>query len=76
MAKTRLQSFCSKLIEAGWLAALVIVPLLFNVYSSRVFEPDKITTLRSIALVMAGAWIIWVIESDTLWRRSGQTDSE
>ena len=76
MAKTRLQSFCSKLIEAGWLAALVIVPLLFNVYSSRVFEPDKITTLRSIALVMAGAWIVWVIESDTLWRRSGQTDPE
>src|SRR5574337_122300 len=42
--------FARFLIEAGWLAAVVVVPLFFNVYSSRVFEPDKLTTLRSIAL--------------------------
>ncbi len=61
-SETRLAAFCSKVIEAGWLAALVIVPLFFNVYSSRVFEPDKITTLRSIALVIALAWTIKTIE--------------
>jgi tetratricopeptide (TPR) repeat protein/O-antigen ligase len=60
--ETRLGAFCEKLQEAGWLAALVIVPLFFDVYSSRVFEPDKITTLRSIVVVMAGAWLIQVIE--------------
>ncbi len=62
MYRTRVEVFCDKLIEAGWLSALVIVPLFFNVYSSRVFEPDKITTLRSIAVLMAGAWVVKLIE--------------
>ena len=60
---TRLSAFCERLIEAGWLAALVLAPLFFNVYSSRVFEPDKLTLVRSIALVMVGAWSIkWLEE--------------
>lgn len=60
---TRLSAFCERLIEAGWLAALVLAPLFFNVYSSRVFEPDKLTMVRSIALVMIGAWSIkWLEE--------------
>ncbi len=42
----------------GWLAAIVVVPLFFNIYSSRVFEPDKLTTLRSIAIMMALAWLV------------------
>ena len=86
--KTRLGAFCGKLMEAGWLAALVIVPLFFDVYSSRVFEPDKITALRSIAVVMVGAWLIQVIEQglgsgkgrdtitsalQTMWRRIVET---
>lgn len=60
---SRLSAFCERLIEAGWLAALVLAPLFFNVYSSRVFEPDKLTLVRSIALVMVGAWLIkWLEE--------------
>jgi tetratricopeptide (TPR) repeat protein len=62
MVKTKVSSICDRIIEAGWLAAIVVVPLFFDVYSSRVFEPDKITLLRSIAVVMAGAWIIKTIE--------------
>ena len=62
MVKTRLGVFCDKLIEAGWLAAVVVVPLFFDVYSSRVFEPDKISTLRSIAVLMVVAWVIKVIQ--------------
>ncbi|MCS6772957.1 MAG: O-antigen ligase family protein [Thermoflexales bacterium] len=55
--------WCDRVIEAGWLAALIVVPLFFNIYSSRVFEPDKLTTLRSIALVMAAAWLVkWIEE--------------
>ncbi|HEY64154.1 MAG TPA: tetratricopeptide repeat protein [Caldilineae bacterium] len=54
---TKLGRFCDALIEAGWLAALIIIPLFFNVYSARVFEPDKISLLRAIALIMAGAWL-------------------
>jgi len=59
---SRIAIFCEKILEMGWLAALITAPLFFNVYSSRVFEPDKITLLRSIALVMAGAWLIQQVE--------------
>jgi tetratricopeptide (TPR) repeat protein len=59
---SRLAVFCEKLLEAGWLAALVVVPLFFNIYSSRVFEPDKLSLLRSIALLMVAAWIVRQIE--------------
>ncbi len=59
---SKLSRYCEALIEAGWLAALVLTPLFFNVYSSRVFEPDKITLLRSIALVMIAAWAILQVE--------------
>jgi tetratricopeptide (TPR) repeat protein len=57
-AASKLSAWCDKLIEMGWLAAVVVVPLFFNIYSSRVFEPDKLTTLRSIAIIMALAWLV------------------
>ena len=60
---TKLSKWCEGIIEAGWLAALIIVPLFFNVYSARVFEPDKLSLLRSIALVMAAAWLVRWIET-------------
>lgn len=63
VAASRFSLWCDRLIEVGWLAALIVAPLLFNIYSSRVFEPDKITTVRSIALVMAAIWLVkWVEE--------------
>ncbi|MBN1583659.1 MAG: O-antigen ligase family protein [Anaerolineae bacterium] len=71
-SQTKLSVLCDKLIEAGWLAALVIVPLFFNVYSSRVFEPDKITTLRSIAVMMSVAWLIKMIEQGFRSSHGGQ----
>ena len=60
--QTKLSAFCDKVIEAGWLAAIIVVPLFFNVYSRRVFEPDKLTLLRSIVLVMITAWLVRLIE--------------
>jgi tetratricopeptide (TPR) repeat protein len=63
---SRLSAFCDKVIEASWLAAVILAPLFFDVYSSRVFEPDKITLVRSLALIMVGAWIIkWLEERRT-----------
>src|SRR5689334_3556571 len=50
-------------MEAGWLIAAISVPLFFDIYSSRVFEPDKITLLRSIGLVVALAWLAKFIET-------------
>ncbi len=72
---SRLSALCDKIIEAGWLAAVVLVPLFFNIYSSRVFEPDKITLLRSIALIMVAAWIVRTIEERAASAPSGNSTS-
>ncbi len=55
---TRLSLFCNRILEAGWLVALVVIPLHFNPSSYRLFEPDKMLLLRSIAVMMALAWTI------------------
>lgn len=70
--RTRLSLFCDKVIEAGWLAAAIIVPLFFNIYSQRVFEPDKLSLLRSIALVMGVAWIIRAVEDRRFHQAEGK----
>lgn len=64
MHTTKLSAFCSKVLEIGWLLAVVITPLFFNVWSDRVFEPDKLTVLRSLATMMAVIWLVkWLDES-------------
>lgn len=60
---TRLAAICNAVLEAGWLLALAATPFFFNIFSTRSFEPDKISLLRSIALIMAVAWIIRGIEN-------------
>ena len=55
---TKLSRYAEGLMEAAWLAAVIAVPVFFNVYSSRIFEPDKITLLRTLALVILAAWIL------------------
>ncbi len=64
---SKLSRYCEAVVEAGWLSAIVVVPLFFNVYSARVFEPDKLTLLRSITLVMIGAWLVRTIGQQD-WR--------
>ena len=59
---TKLSRYCTGVMEAAWLVALMVVPLFFNIYSSRIFEPDKISLLRSIALVILAVWLIKAIE--------------
>jgi tetratricopeptide (TPR) repeat protein/O-antigen ligase len=51
MQRTILGSILDRTLETTWLAALVAVPALVNVYSDRAFEADKIALLRSLALV-------------------------
>jgi tetratricopeptide (TPR) repeat protein len=60
--RTKLSVFCDKVLEAGWLLAVIVAPLFFDVYSSRVFEPDKLSVVRSIALMMIVAWLVKVID--------------
>ncbi|MBL8056581.1 MAG: O-antigen ligase family protein, partial [Anaerolineales bacterium] len=54
----RLSRYADGVLEASWLLALIVSPLFFNIYSSRVFEPDKIALVRSLALVAVAAWLI------------------
>ena len=54
----KLSRWCDGVIEAGWLLAVILAPIFFNVHSDRVFEPDKITFVRSLAVVMALAWLV------------------
>jgi hypothetical protein len=44
---SKLSAWCNGIIEAGWIAALVIAPLYFNGYTSTVIEPDKLALLRA-----------------------------
>jgi hypothetical protein len=67
---TKLGRYCEGVMEAAWLSALILVPVYFNIYSSRIFEPDKITILRSLALLILGAWVVKLIdEGGPRWER-------
>ena len=59
---TKLSRYCDGIMEAAWLAAVLVVPIFFNVYSSRIFEPDKIALLRTLALIILAAWLVKIIE--------------
>ncbi len=65
--RTKLDRWCDAVLEAGWLAALIVAPLFFNVFSSRVFEPDKISLVRTIALTMSVAWLIKAANGGFVW---------
>lgn len=59
MTKERLRAdeFLGRFLEAGWLFAAATVPVFFNPFSDKVFEPDKALLLRFLAAVMALAWL-------------------
>ncbi|MEM8535001.1 MAG: O-antigen ligase family protein [Chloroflexota bacterium] len=62
--QTAIARWCERIIEGGWLLAVVFIPSYFNLLSSRHFEPDKSTSLRAIVLIMAAAaiirWLEWL----------------
>jgi tetratricopeptide (TPR) repeat protein len=60
--ESRLSRWCDGLLEAGWLVAILATPIFFNIHSERVFEPDKLALLRSIALIMAAVWLVGLID--------------
>ncbi len=59
---TKLSRYAEGVMEAVWLAAIIITPLFFNKYSSRIFEPDKATLLRTLALIMLLAWFVKLLD--------------
>jgi len=60
--QTTIAAWCERIIEGGWLLAVVFIPSYFNLLSSRHFEPDKATSLRAIVLTMAAAGLIRALE--------------
>jgi len=74
---TKLSRYAEGVMEAAWIAAIIMTPLFFNKYSSRIFEPDKATLLRTLALIILGAWLVKVTEMglskrdpDKSWRQN------
>lgn len=68
---SRLTRWCDAFLEACWLVAILIIPLFFNIHSERVFEPDKLALLRSIALVMVAVWLVRFVDQRG-WREFGR----
>ncbi|HNB51881.1 MAG TPA: O-antigen ligase family protein, partial [Anaerolineales bacterium] len=74
---TKLSRYCDGIMEAVWLAALVTVPVFFNIYSSRIFEPDKLALLRSLALISLAAWIVKLVEQgQVMWEMHREPDEK
>ena len=53
-------------MEACWLAAVVLVPLVYNPHGHEGFQPFKMAFIRAIAAVLACAWAIRAVEG--AWR--------
>ena len=62
MTSSKLIKYADAVMETAWLLALVLAPLFFNVYSQRVFEPDKISLVRTMALFGLVAGLIKLFE--------------
>lgn len=62
---TKLGILADKFIEACWLAALILAPAYMNIYTHRMFEPDKACVIRSLALMSIVFYIVKLIESKT-----------
>ncbi|HSM56351.1 MAG TPA: hypothetical protein VK879_09380 [Candidatus Sulfomarinibacteraceae bacterium] len=65
--RSKLGHWCDGVIEAAILVAVIGAPLFFNIHSDRVFEPDKLTLVRSMALLMSAAWLVGFIDRQG-WR--------
>lgn len=60
--KTRFSVYTAALVEASWLVAVGVTPLFINLYARNYYSVNTPAFLRSLAVVMAAAWAIAVIE--------------
>ena len=59
---SRLSAYCTGVIEACWLAAIGVIPLLYNPHSLNGFDSAKINLLRLLAAVTLAAWLIGIVD--------------
>ncbi len=70
---SKLSAIAARLAESSWLAAIVVVPIFFNIHSFRTFEEDKIPLLRSLAVVICVALVVRTLEDGRqAWRVAGR----
>ncbi|WP_129632936.1 tetratricopeptide repeat protein [Candidatus Oscillochloris fontis] len=61
--ETTLSRWCGRIIEACWVLALTLVPIYFNLFSARHFEPDKAMVLRTLVVIAATLGLIRGLEA-------------
>ncbi|GAA5529453.1 hypothetical protein [Herpetosiphon gulosus] len=66
--ETTISLWSRRVMEACWLLALAMIPVYFSLLSDRHFEPDKAVALRSIVMILGGAWIINWLERGQVFR--------
>jgi tetratricopeptide (TPR) repeat protein/O-antigen ligase len=62
--KTTLGILCDRIVETGLLLIVAVIPIFFNPYSSRLFEPDKSALFCALGLLILLAWIIKAMEGN------------
>lgn len=62
----KLRRWCDIFLEVGWLLAVVLVTLYFDIYTkdSRIFEPQKALWLRILVTLMMAVWAIRTLEEN------------
>ena len=58
---------CEGIIEAAWLAAVLVVPVLVNPHSELGFHPNKMVFFQGLALLVCAAWLTKSIGSPHGW---------
>jgi tetratricopeptide (TPR) repeat protein len=66
--ETTITRWADRIIESGWLLALVLTPYFFSLLTARHFEPDKAMALRTIVLTALAAWAIKAVEQTLVLR--------
>ena len=60
--KTKLSEISESIIRNLFFFSIITTPLLFNVSTKRIFEPDKISVLRSMGTIALVCFLIYVFE--------------
>lgn len=63
---TRFRRVLDHILEGGWLLAVVLVTLYFNIYTkdSRIFEPQKALILRTLVTLMLAVWAVRTLDEN------------
>lgn len=72
---SKIGHFCESFLETCWLSALVLSAFFMNIYTQRMFEPDKAALIRSIAILMIVTWLIKLLETRNLVIRDQKTEN-